>query len=79
MKDFEFYKIGFYITRNGIKEYTGVTLEGYFVNALEKKGIPKSELSLWLRTLIKNDKSFDPMNPVTKQVKKMIVNKIGEL
>lgn len=75
--DYDQVHFGVTITHRGHPKRTTVMLEGYLVKALQRKHglVDNPAIRAWIEQSIKNDGArFDSDAPLTKQVKRLIIN-----
>jgi len=81
LNDFDSLRVAFYVKKRGIKTRLVIALDGFLVNALMKKtGIDRQALPKWVQEATNRWTAFDPLLPVTRQVKMLIIRCLmGEL
>jgi hypothetical protein len=72
-------RVAFYTTSGGIKKRQVVALDGFYINALMlAAGIGKADVPKWVQHAVDNWPAFDPLLPITKQVKRLIIRELTE-
>src|SRR5664280_80598 len=73
--DFKQVHFGITITHKEQSKRTTVMLESYLVKALRRKhGLSgNTAIRLWLEQAIKNDGRFDSTQPLTRQLKRLVI------
>jgi len=77
MNDFDDYRIAFYVTKRKERVRQVIAIDGFYVNALERRGIKKKDIAKWVQKEIDAWTAFDALLPITRQVKFLIVSFIS--
>jgi hypothetical protein len=73
MKNFDSFRVGFYITKEGSKQWQVINLDGYWVNAFASIGVEQKDVPAFIRRQLSEWSAFDSTKPITKQVKALIM------
>jgi len=73
INNFDNVRIAFYIMRKDKRERQVIALDGFLINALASIGISKQDAPQWVQTHVNDWTGFDSQQPITRQVKYLIM------
>jgi hypothetical protein len=76
VNDFDSFKISFYSQFDGVKKRQVISLDGFFINALESIGVAKKDVPRWVQNQVDGWLAFDSGLPITRQIKCLIMRSI---